>query len=110
MKVQFDKNLRTDKNHHYITCGIFYCRVSAGFSVSTFNKLSINLTGQCSDIGNKITANRYKRGREWEAYGFNESVNKSVLATIALILLVEFIEVPLFHIIFTIFLNGLLCI
>ena len=35
------------------TGGIFYCRDSAGFSVSTSNKLSCNLTGQCFEIGNK---------------------------------------------------------
>ena len=34
------------------TGGIFYCRDSAGFSVSTSNKLSCNLTGQCFEIGN----------------------------------------------------------
>ena len=53
MKVQFDWNLRTDKNRQCITGGIFYCRDSAGFSVSASNKLSCNLTGQCSEIGNK---------------------------------------------------------
>ncbi len=36
-----------------ITGGIFYCRYSAGFSVSASNKLSCNLTGQCFEIGNK---------------------------------------------------------
>jgi len=39
--------------HQAVTGGIFYCRDSAGFSVSSFNKLSCNLTGQCSEIGNK---------------------------------------------------------
>jgi hypothetical protein len=29
MKVQFDSNLRTDKNRQCITGGIFYCRESA---------------------------------------------------------------------------------
>ncbi|MDI3520017.1 MAG: hypothetical protein PWR04_5 [Anaerophaga sp.] len=38
MKVQFDRNLRTDKNRQCITCGIFYCRDSASFSVSASNK------------------------------------------------------------------------
>jgi hypothetical protein len=36
-----------------VTCGIFYCRDSAGFSVSATNKLSCNLTRQCFEIGNK---------------------------------------------------------
>jgi hypothetical protein len=36
-----------------ITGGIFYCRVSEGFSVSATSKLSCNLTGQCFEIGNK---------------------------------------------------------
>jgi hypothetical protein len=53
MKEQFDSNSRTDKNRQCITGGIFYCRGSAGFSVSASNKLSCNLTGQCSEIGNK---------------------------------------------------------
>jgi len=53
MKVQFDRNLRTDKNRQCITGGIFYCRDSAGFSVSASNKLSCSLTGQCFEIGNK---------------------------------------------------------
>jgi len=43
----------TDKNAQLVTGGIFYCRVSAGFSVSASNKLSCNLTGQCFEIGNK---------------------------------------------------------
>jgi len=43
----------TDKNAQLLTGGIFYCRVSAGFSVSATNKLSCNLTGQCFEIGNK---------------------------------------------------------
>ena len=48
------------------TGGIFYCRDSAGFSVSTSNKLSCNLTGQCFEIGNKnipptVNANLKKR-------------------------------------------------
>jgi hypothetical protein len=53
MKVQFDSNLRTDKNRQCITGGIFYCRASAAFSVSASNKLLYNLTGQCFEIGNK---------------------------------------------------------
>jgi len=39
--------------HQAVTGGIFYCRDSAGFSVSAFNKLWCNLTGQCFEIGNK---------------------------------------------------------
>ena len=42
-----------DKNGQLVTGGIFYCRVSGYFSVSVSNKLSCNLTGQCSEIGNK---------------------------------------------------------
>ena len=45
MKVQFDSTPRTDENRQCITGGIFYCRDSADFSVSAFNKLSCNLTG-----------------------------------------------------------------
>jgi len=41
------------KNAQLVTGGIFYCRVSAGFSVSASNKLSCILTGQCFEIGNK---------------------------------------------------------
>jgi len=42
-----------DKNGQLVTGGIFYCRDSAGFSVSATNKLSCNLTEQCFEIGNK---------------------------------------------------------
>ena len=42
-----------------VTGGIFYCRDSASFSVTTSNKLSCNLTGQYFEIGNKnIPPNR----------------------------------------------------
>jgi hypothetical protein len=41
------------KEHQAVTGGIFYCRDSAGFSVTASNKLSYNLTGQCFEIGNK---------------------------------------------------------
>ena len=59
MKVQFDRNLRTDKNRQCITGGIFYCRDSGYFSVSASNELSCNLTGQSFEIGNKnIPPNR----------------------------------------------------
>jgi len=43
----------TNKDLQPITGGIFYCRDSAGFSGSAFNKLSSNMTGQCFEIGNK---------------------------------------------------------
>jgi len=39
--------------HQLVTGGIFYCRDSAGFSVSASNKLLCILTGQCFEIGNK---------------------------------------------------------
>jgi len=45
--------ISNDKNGQLVTRGIFYCRVSAGFSVSASNKLSCNLTEQCFEIGNK---------------------------------------------------------
>ena len=65
MKEQFDRNLRTDKNRQCITGGIFYCRDSAGFSVSASNKLSCNLTGQCFEIGNKnIPPNRWQQAKK----------------------------------------------
>ena len=41
------------KEGQLVTGGIFYCRDSGYFSVSASNKLSCNLTGQCSEIGNK---------------------------------------------------------
>jgi len=54
-----------DKNGQLVTGGIFYCRDSASFSVSASNKLSCNLTGQCSEIGNKnIPPIRYGQGNE----------------------------------------------
>jgi len=53
-KLNIDNGLQDWKTEHQpITGGIFYCRDSAGFSVSASNKLSCNLTGQCSEIGNK---------------------------------------------------------
>lgn len=42
-----------DKNGQLVTGGIFYCRFSAGFSVSASDELSCNLTGQRFEIGNK---------------------------------------------------------
>lgn len=52
-------NYMTDKNRQCITGGIFYCRDSAGFSVSASNKLTCNLTVKCFEIGNKnIPPNR----------------------------------------------------
>ncbi|NLE06246.1 MAG: hypothetical protein GX638_15780 [Crenarchaeota archaeon] len=48
-----------------ITGGIFYCRDSAGFSVSASNKLSCNLRGQYFEIGNKnIPPNRWQQAEE----------------------------------------------
>lgn len=41
------------KEGQLVTGGIFYCRDSACFSVSASNKLLCNLTGKCSEIGNK---------------------------------------------------------
>ncbi len=53
-------NVEFNKEAQPITGGIFYCRDSAGFSVSASNKLSCNMTGQCFEIGNKnIPPNRY---------------------------------------------------
>jgi len=49
-KLNID-NWKTE--HQAVTGGIFYCRDSAGFSVSASNKLSCNLTGLCFKIGNK---------------------------------------------------------
>ena len=49
------------KELRWVTRGIFYCRVSAGFSVCATNKVSCNLTGKCFEIGNKnIPPNRYR--------------------------------------------------
>ena len=51
--------ISNDKNGQLVTGGIFYCRDSGYFSVSAFNKLSCNLTGQYFVIGNKnIPPNR----------------------------------------------------
>jgi len=60
-KLNNDNGLQDRKTEHQaVTGGIFYCRDSAGFSVSAFNKLSCNLTGQCFEIGNKnIPPKRY---------------------------------------------------
>jgi hypothetical protein len=52
MKIHL-KPLTEKKNTQLVTRGIFYCRDSAGFSVSASNKISCNLTGQCFEIGNK---------------------------------------------------------
>jgi hypothetical protein len=60
-----DKNVMTEtvvkqkcmsldrKEGQLVTGGIFYCRDSAGFSVSASNKLSCNLTEPFFEIGNK---------------------------------------------------------
>ena len=52
MKVQFDRNLRTDNNRQCITACSFNCRDSASFNISAFNKFMCNLTGKCLEIGN----------------------------------------------------------
>ena len=53
-KLNNDNGLQDWKTEHQaVTGGIFYCRDSAGFSVSASNKLSCKLTGQCFEIGNK---------------------------------------------------------
>ena len=53
--------ISVDKNGQLVTGGIFYCRDSAGFSVSASIKLSYNLTGLCFKIGNKnIPPIRYR--------------------------------------------------
>jgi hypothetical protein len=60
-KLNNDNGLQDWKTEHQaVTGGIFYCRDSAGFSVSTSNQLSCNLTVMCFEIGNKnIPPNRY---------------------------------------------------
>ena len=53
-KLNNDNGLQYWKTEHQaVTGGIFYCRDSGYISVSAFNKLSYNLTGQCFEIGNK---------------------------------------------------------
>jgi len=53
-KLNNDNGLQDWKTEHQaVTGGIFYCRDSAGFSVSATNKLSCKLTVPCSEIGNK---------------------------------------------------------
>jgi hypothetical protein len=57
--------LTKDKNGQLVTGGIFYCRDSAGISVTASNKLSCNLTGQYFGIGNKnIPPIRYLQARK----------------------------------------------
>jgi len=57
-----DKHIQSQKQAQPLTGGIFYCRDSAGFSVSASNELSCNLTGKCSEIGNKnIPPIRYRQ-------------------------------------------------
>jgi hypothetical protein len=60
-KLNNDNGLQDwNKEHQAVTGGIFYCRDSAGFSVSASNKLSCNLTDKCFEIGNKnIPPKRY---------------------------------------------------
>ncbi len=47
------KNYRKQLTERYaklVTCGIFYCRDSASFSVSASNKLSVNRSAQIDGI------------------------------------------------------------
>jgi hypothetical protein len=53
-QIEDNKGMSLDKKEgQLVTGGIFYCRDSAGFSVSASNKISCNLTGKCFEIGNK---------------------------------------------------------
>ena len=65
-KFNNDNGLQDWKTEHLaVTGGIFYCRDSAGFSVSASNKLSCNLTVKCFEIGNKnIPPNRYAQAEK----------------------------------------------
>jgi len=65
-KLSNDNGLQDWKTEHQaVTGGIFYCRDSAGFSVSASNKLSCNLRGQYFEIGNKnIPPNRCMQAEE----------------------------------------------
>gem|GEM_PF-1629812 len=51
--AKIKNGISEDYNGQLVTGGIFYCRDSGYFSVSAFNKLPCNLTGQCFEIGNK---------------------------------------------------------
>ena len=68
-KLNNDNGLQDWKTEHQaVTGGIFYCRDSAGFSVSTSNKLSCNLTDLCFEIGNKnIPPIRYGQGEKCDS-------------------------------------------
>jgi hypothetical protein len=63
LQINNDNGLQDWKTEHQaVTGGIFYCRDSANFSVSTSNKLLCNLTGKCFEIGNKnIPPIRYRQ-------------------------------------------------
>ena len=51
--IIIDKGCKDDRiERQPVTGGIFYCRDSASFSASAFNKLLCNLTGKCFKIGN----------------------------------------------------------
>jgi len=59
------------------TGGIFYCRDSAGFSVSVSDKLSCILTVKCFEIGNKtycqnVVADNIKTWKTKFAIAHNE--------------------------------------
>jgi len=75
MKKQFDRHIRTDKNRQCITGGIFYCRVSAGFSVSASNKLSCNLTGQCFDSPRRTATKTYRQSVSGNAKIPQQAIN-----------------------------------
>ena len=52
--IDYYNGMSLDKKEgQLVTGGIFYCRDSAGFSVSATNKLSCNLTVHYFEIGNK---------------------------------------------------------
>jgi hypothetical protein len=62
-QIEYIKVMSLEKKEgQLVTGGIFYCRDSADFSVSTSNKFSCILTGKCFEIGNKnIPPNRYRQ-------------------------------------------------
>lgn len=61
-QIENNKGMSLDKKEgQLVTSGIFYCRDSAGCSVSASNKLLCSLTGQRFEVGNKnIPLDRYR--------------------------------------------------
>ncbi|MBS4058090.1 MAG: hypothetical protein KGZ82_12280 [Bacteroidales bacterium] len=64
IKLRISRDIHIDNGllglkteHQAVTGGIFYCRDSAGFSVSASNKPSCNLKGKCFEIGKSIFKN-----------------------------------------------------